>query len=340
MEQSVRLLSKRFLSFIVPDQVGHLDGYKSIREILGKQAKVREVRYWGESVFRGVTTPALTFVLDKQCDNETTIFDKDGTSRQISLKSGDVWGGSASQKLLQKLAKHAFSLKPYLADCGIRTTAASEQVVDLSEAKGTFLPALEGKQIGRYRCSPPEIAVRLDSGYDVFKSKDEKYKNALYILRQTASYPIVAPHEHTTHFRNSLHGLSQPDNGVDIRYLVGLLNSKLIRFAYVESIRESQQRTFPQVKLGALSTLPMRTIDMGIKAEKTQHDQIVEMVERMLGLQKKLQTQRNPNSIESLRQQIDVLDDQIDKAVYNLYQLTNTEIAAVEKVVAGLVAPP
>ncbi|HMY20627.1 MAG TPA: TaqI-like C-terminal specificity domain-containing protein, partial [Polyangium sp.] len=338
MEQSAKHLSKRFLSFIVPDQVGHLDGYRSIREILGNHANVREVRYWGESVFRGVTTPALTFVLDKEFDEHATIIDKDESERKIDLKPGDVWGGSASQKLLQKIKKDSFSIKPYIADCGIRTTAASEQVVDLKKAKGKFLPALEGKQIGRYRCSPPEIAVRLDSGYDLFKSKDEKYTNALYIIRQTAAYPIVAPHEHANYFRNSLHGLYTPDNGVDIRYLVGLLNSKLIRFAYVEMIREAQQKAFPQVKLGALAMLPMRSIDS--PATKTQHDRIVEMVEKMLGLQKKLQTQRNPNSIESVRQQIEMLDDQIDKAVYGLYQLTDSEIAEVEKVIAGLVPPP
>lgn len=340
MEQSVKLLAKRFLSFIVPDQVGHLDGYRSIREIIGKHARLREIHYWGESVFRGVTTPALTFVVDKDYAGETTILDKDGSSRRALLQPGDVWGASAAQQLLQKLRNQSFSLEPYLADCGIRTTAAKEQVVDLKQAQGRFVPALEGKQIGRYWCSPPEIAVRLDSGHDLFKSKDEKYQNARYIIRQTAPYPIVAPHEHTTYFRNSLHALYPPDNGVDIRYVVGLLNSKLLRFAYVETIREAQQRTFPQVKLGALSTLPLRAIDFALSTDKTAHDRIVDMVEWMLRLQKKRQTQHNPKRIESVRRQIDTLDAEIDKAVYELYQLTDAEIAAVEKVVAGLVPPP
>jgi len=340
MEQSAKLLSKRFLSFIVPDQVGHLEGYRSIREILGKQAQVREVRYWGESVFRGVTTPALTFVLDKECTEETTVVDKDGASRQVRLNPGDVWGGSALQQLLQKLRTRAFSIQPYVADCGIRTTAAKEQVVELREAQGQFLPALEGKQIGRYRCSPPAIAVRLDTGHDLFKSKDEKYQKALYVIRQTAPYPIVAPHEHTMYFRNSLHGLYAPDNGIDIRYLVGLLNSKLLRFAYVETIREAQQRTFPQVKLGALATLPLRAIDMNAPAEKKQHDRLVDMVQQMLDLQKKLPTQRSPKRIESMRKQIEKLDSEIDKVVYDLYELTDAEIAAVDKVIAGLVPPP
>lgn len=340
MERSVKLLSRRFLSFIVPDQVGHLEGYRSIREILGKHSHVREVRYWGESVFRGVTTPALTFVLDKEHTEDTTILDKDGSSHQVRLQAGDVWSGSALQHVLQKLRLRSLSLKPYLADCGIRTTAAKEQVVALDDAQGQFVPALEGKQIGRYRCSPPEIAVRLDTGRDVFKSKAEKYENACFVLRQTAPYPIVAPHEHTLYFRNSLHGLFAPDNGLDIRYIVGLLNSKLMRFAYVETIREAQQRTFPQVKLGALATLPIRSIDMQVPAEKAKHDAIVDLVEWMLRLQKKLATQHNAKRIASVRRQIQEVDDEIDKAVYALYELTDADMAAVEKVVAGLVTPP
>lgn len=345
MERSIKLLTKRFVSFIVPDQVGHLEGYRSIREIMGKHARVREVRYWGESVFRGVTTPALTFVLDKGSSGPTTIVNKDGSSRDVHVEPGDVWGGSAAQQLLQKLQQHSFSIKPYVADCGIRTTSAKEQVVALAEAQGQFVPVLEGKQIGRYRCSPPEMAVRLDTGHDLYKSKEEKYQNAQYILRQTAPYPIVAPHDHTTYFRNSLHGLSAPEQGsgvknVDIRYLVGLLNSKLLRFAYVEMIRESQQRTFPQVKLGALALLPLRSINFAVDEQRTAHDQLVEQVARMLDLHRKLQAQRNSKRIQTLQRQIKKLDDDIDKSVYVLYNLTDAEMAAVEKVVSGLTPPP
>lgn len=340
MERSAKLLSRRFVSFIVPDQVGHLEGYRSIREVLGAAGGLAEVKYWGEHVFRGVTTPALTFVLDKGFRGSTNVVEKDGTVQPLTLGSGDVWGQSASRSLLAKLAARSFSVKPFVADCGIRTTAAKEQVVDLAAAKGTFLPALEGKQVGRYWCAPPEVAVRLDTKEGLFKSKDEKYIQAEFLIRQTAAYPIVGPHEHTQYFRNSLHGLRAPDNGIDVRYLVALLNSKLIRFAYVETIREASQRTFPQVKLGALASLPLREIASGDTAGRALHDRLVELVDALLQLHRKLRTESNPARRDALANQAAALDGEIDQCVYRLYDLTEAEIGAVERVVQELVPPP
>ena len=160
------------------------------------------------------------------------------------------------------------SIRPYLADCGVRTTNAKSQVVKVAEAKGKFVITLEGKQIGRYWCAPPEVAVRLDTDARVFLGRDHKYQNAKFLIRQTAAYPIAGPREHATHFRNSLHALYAPDGDLDVRYLVGLLNSKLLRFAYVTTIREASQRVFPQVKLGPLGTLPIRALDLNRRRAK------------------------------------------------------------------------
>ncbi len=340
MERAARLLAKRFVSFIVPDQVGHLDGYRSIREVVQRASKVREVRYWGEHVFRGVTTPALTFVLDRDHRGPTSICEKNASEASLALADGEVWGGALSRTLLKKLAERSFSVKPFVADCGVRTTAAADQVVPLADAKGEFVPTLEGKQVGRYWCSPPEVAVRLDTRHDLFKSKDAKYEGSKFVIRQTAAYPIVAPHEHTKYFRNSLHGLSEPGNGLDIRYIVGLLNSKVMRFAYVELVREASQRTFPQVKLGALARLPLRSVDMSVAAEKARYQLIVELVEEMLSLQRKLARERNPQVAERLRQHTEALDDRIDRAVFDHYGLDETEIGCIENVVRTLVKPP
>jgi hypothetical protein len=127
---------------------------------------------------------------------------------------------------------------------------------------------------------------------------------------------------------------------MDVRYLVALLNSKLIRFAYVETIREASQRTFPQVKLGALASLPLREITSGDKAGRAIHDRLVDLVEALLQLQRTLRAESNPTRRDSLTNQAAALDAEIDQCVYRLYDLTSTEIAAVEHAVQELVLPP
>lgn len=340
LERSVKLLSKRFSSFIVPDQVGHLDGYESIRTILQREAGLRTVRYWGEHVFRGVTTPALTFTLDRTQRGPTEVTNIDGTTAKVALEPGEPWTFSASRTLLRKLADRSFSVRPYIADCGVRTTAAKKQVVPLAEAKGKFIPTLEGKVVGRYWCAPPLVAVLLDTPSSVFFGDKAKFERAAFVIRQTAAYPIVGPRRHTTYFRNSLHALFVPSDGPDVRYLVGLLNSKVLRFAYVEQIREARQQAFPQVKLGALAALPLRQVDLANSSDRRRHDEIVSLVAQMLSFHERREKERNPNSLDDLAQRIAATDAKIDAAVYALYDLSDDDVAAVERIVTDLPTPP
>ncbi len=114
----------------MPDQVGHLEGYSSFREIAAGESGIAEVRYWREHVFRGVVTPALTMVLDKQSrDVETVIFSKDSTQQRGIITKGQTWNLSPSAELILRLCANTFSLGKLVGDCGIRTTAAKEQVV-------------------------------------------------------------------------------------------------------------------------------------------------------------------------------------------------------------------
>jgi len=340
MERSAKLLAKRFVSFIVPDQVGHLEGYRSLRGVLLRHGGLVEVKYWGERVFAGVVTPALTFLLDKETTPETTrIFSADASVHTGKIENDGAWTVAGSKKLLEKLAARTMSLRPHIADCGVRTTDSRRQVLPVDEARGRFIPTLEGKQVGRYRCAAPQVGVRLDAG-DVFHSKEEKYRRARFLIRQTAAYPIVGPHDHAIYFRNSLHALYEPEQGVDVRYLVGLLNSKVIRFAYVKMIREASQRTFPQVKLTPLGYLPIRSIDFALPSDRAAHDRVVALVEALLIAHRKLLAEKNPARVEEMRHRADGLDASIDTEVYKLYELNEEEVAEIDKVVATLAPPP
>ncbi len=342
MERAAKLLSRQLVSFIVPDQVGHLEGYRSLRRLLAQHGGLAEVKYWGENVFKGVVTPSLTFLLDKseRLAPETRIVSRDGSEQRGSIEPGDGWTFSSSLRLLEKLGSDATSIRPWISDCGIRTTDAKKQVVELARGSGEFVPALEGKQIGRYWCSPPEVAVLLDTDAPLFRSRVDKYAKAEFLIRQTAAYPIVGPREHATYFRNSLHALYPPDDGSDVRYLVGLLNSKVLRFVYVAMIREARQRVFPQVKLRALGALPIRRMRLDVPAERAQHDRVVEMVEAMLGLQRGIRNEKAPADKDALCARAKELDRAIDADVFRIYALSDREIARVEDTIGALASPP
>jgi len=60
------------------------------------------------------------------------------------------------------------------------------------------------------------------------------------------------------------------------------------------------------------------------------HDRMVALVERMLDLHRQLADAKTPDAETMLQRQIAATDRQIDRLVYELYDLTDDEIAIVE----------
>jgi hypothetical protein len=79
-----------------------------------------------------------------------------------------------------------------------------------------------------------------------------------------------------------------------------------------------------------LRILPICVLDLNEPANKVKHDRIVSLVEQMLSLHKQLGTARTPQQKSMIQNQIKIADRQIDQLVYELYGLTEEEIAIVE----------
>ncbi|MFQ5412235.1 MAG: Eco57I restriction-modification methylase domain-containing protein, partial [Phycisphaerae bacterium] len=337
IERAVSDLSRRMTAFVVPDQVGHLEGYRSVREMLNHYAGLVEVRYWGESVFDEAVTPALTFLADRSHHGHTIIHQPSGGRRaRIQCISGTPWISSSNRVLLAKLRHNTHSLGDRVADPGVHTGNCSRRLIVDPSAPGSMgVPILEGRLISRYRCGAPSKHLKLDyeaGPGEYFTIRDRhQYREASFVIRQTAAHPIVGPREHADYFRNSLLALYPPTDGTDVRYLVGLLNTRLIRYVYGQTVRESRQKAFPQVKVRSLRALPIRTIDRADPADRLWHDQIVDLVQRMLDLHRRRDVSHSPDLMDDIQRRIDETDRRIDGLVYKLYGLTDDEISIVEK---------
>jgi len=113
-------------------------------------------------------------------------------------------------------------------------------------------------------------------------------------------------------------------------YLLGLLNSRILDF-YLKSIASTKSGGFFEYKPMYVSKLPIRTIGFDDPSDKAQYDRMVKLVEQMLDLNKQLADTREPRSREQLQRRSAATDNQIDRLVYELYELTPEEIAIVEE---------
>lgn len=115
-------------------------------------------------------------------------------------------------------------------------------------------------------------------------------------------------------------------------YLLGILNSKVADFI-VHLISSTKQGGYYEYKPMYVSQIPIRTIDPSDPSDVARHDRMVALVEKMLDLNTRLAAAKAPHEKEALAGMIDATDRQIDRLVYELYGLTEEEIAVVEGVV-------
>jgi hypothetical protein len=120
-----------------------------------------------------------------------------------------------------------------------------------------------------------------------------------------------------------------PSSGLSELYLLGLLNSRLLDI-YLHNISTPFRGGYYSYARRFIEQLPIRTINFSNKADKARHDEMVKLVEQMLELHRQKGKARTPSDQTQIERQITATDRKIDRLVYELYELTDEEIALVE----------
>jgi len=106
-------------------------------------------------------------------------------------------------------------------------------------------------------------------------------------------------------------------------YILGLLNSKLLDF-YLKQISTTLRGGFFRYFTQFIEQLPIRSIDFNNPADKAKHDEMVQLVDQRLTLQKQLNVTKMSQKKQHLQAQIESSEQQIDGLVYELYGLSDT----------------
>ncbi len=123
----------------------------------------------------------------------------------------------------------------------------------------------------------------------------------------------------------TIHNIIVRTSQMSANYLLGIINSGLLNEYYAAHFPEHR------IKGAYLCQLPIRPIDFSSPSDVAKHDRMVALVEQMLDLHKRLAAAQTPNDKAMLQRQIEATDDRIDDLVYELYGLTDEEIAVVRE---------
>ena len=108
---------------------------------------------------------------------------------------------------------------------------------------------------------------------------------------------------------------------INLKYILSILNSKMGQYLLNENRGTNNKDINPEY----LKNIPLPEISF--EEQKT----FIELAENMMELNKKLANCKTPKEEKLLKLQITKTDEKIDKLVYELYDLTDEEIAIIEK---------
>jgi len=343
LEQYKNLLIKGGkLGIIIPNTWLQSIKFKNIRKYLSNEYYWERILHIKEHIFKAVVdTHVLIFERNYYIKNssiEIDVFEKRNISHlhiinQYKLpNNGDVINILANKEetnLFEKIKNYSKSLQDFsIVYNGVKPfelgkgkppqtleTMQSKPYVKESTSKPkkgkNWLPLLRGSLINKYTNFWNKNSW-IDYGEWLAAPRDKRIFEAeeKVIVRQTGDRIIATLIGSNIICRNNLHIIIS--NEISHKFILGILNSKLIDF-YYQQINPEKGEALAEVKKQHIEQLPIPN------ANKTQQSEIIKYVEQLLQLNKDLQTQKLPEKIEQLKNRIVYAEDKINQLVYQLY---------------------
>jgi NOL1/NOP2/fmu family ribosome biogenesis protein len=260
---------------------------------------------------------------------------------KTGLNEAFVIDAETKKRIIEKDAKSKELIKPFLAGRDIKRyqEPTSDKYLIFTR---------RGVDIGKY----PAIYDHLMQFKEQLKPKPKGWKGKKWKGRKTGSYKWYEIQDAVDYYEefekpkiiipaivkagsylldeNKFYS-NDKTSIIPIRdlYLLGLLNSKTLDYV-IHSISSTKQGGYYEYKPMYLHQLPIRIIDVQRKSEKSCHDKMISLVNSILALNKKLAEANTEHDRNVLQRQIAATDGQIDRLVYELYGLTEEEMAIVE----------
>lgn len=155
-----------------------------------------------------------------------------------------------------------------------------------------------------------------------------------YMISRLSAYIDKADGYYFINVTTGGYGVIIEEKYGSLDYVCGLLNSQLLDF-YLRHVSTNFRGGYMAANKQYIEQLPIRRIDFTDPADKARHDKMVNLVEQMLKAKKERAGALTDREIDYWQRRCDTLDGQIDGLVYELYGLTEEEIALVEGVGAA-----
>ena len=329
-----------FLGFIVPDRFLVNADYEPLRRFLLENSWVRQITLTGEGVFADVEMPSAILVIQNRKVSlsaksrgveirasvtaearsipQSALYENDG------LVFSEVFSNEKSAELLRDIEKHTVPLGD-LVENG-RGVEIGKSSAAISERSGD-VPFLIGSDIDRYQVKGTHW---LKLGEPAIEYKDPLlYRGEKILIRKTGS-GINAVLDKDSWAIQVIYIFRAKRPDCDLRYLLGILNSKLMAFYYHSRFGQKERAVFPHLTQNKVLQLPIRV-------DKTREAALSRLVDEILEEYRDLSRLRGAHldREREIRDRLSRLDKQIDDEVFHIYGVDETGREEIERFLAA-----
>jgi type I restriction-modification system DNA methylase subunit len=350
IDKGIQLLnSEGILGYIIPNGILTNTYYAKSRHNILKQTCVDIIVDLKDNVFDGASVDTSIFILSREKDeskrkkhqihigeypSKLTRNVQTPTSIVLQdkfLKTPDFVFNTSSNKtdinLISKIKKNTKSLGEH---CVIKNgMKVRKDFVSTKKEDKRYKSFLLGASVKPYSIDYKNKWVCYDKKLEqeftnqAFREEEIFTANPKILVRQVMGKNRVFATLDRKGFYvdQSVYILLPKGDNVDLTYILGLLNSKLMYYFFSKTLSDRKE-TFPKIKGVQLNEFPIKT--------GKQKTEIQNLVEQLLETNNEIHTTKLADKLEQLQNKINYIDDRIDKLVYELYELKDSEISLVE----------
>lgn len=197
----------------------------------------------------------------------------------------------------------------------------------VKDSIGTIRTLL-GEDVGKYQITFGDTFVEPELE-EVSRLLSHSDVNEKILIRRVCSDLMATIDVSHFFYTKNLYGvINQSD--MSLKYVLGIINSKLMNFFFKKYFTTKKKDIFPEFQKYQLENLPIRRINFSDRTDQQRHERMIQLVDQIISCKKQLaeaQTDRDRTFYEN---KCAAINRNIDGLVYELYELTDEEIAIVE----------
>lgn len=369
IEKCLSILRRNgLLGYIIPNSILYQSSYTRLRKLILTKYSIKEIVRLPDNVFDNVKAETLILFTENNSSKKSLsclLFDRNEKIKKITNNktnnekniSSEIWINNnyyifdiySNTEIINLIKKIEFNKIDLIKICDF-----SLGITPYDKYKGHSQKQITNK-VFHSKTKVNDTYKMLLAGGDVLRyfvewggSEYIKYGNWLgaprekrffieerILIRQIVSgspLRIYAAYTDKELYNvQSIFNILIKDNRKEnIKFLLGILNSKLMNFYHSHKYLDLSKNLFQKILIQNCKKFPFPQINFQNVNEKQSHDLIVSLVDQMLEAKKQLHNSKTEKDRIYYERKCETLDRQIDAEVYKLYGLTEDEIKIVE----------